>query len=178
MRHVKLYKMKHGCFMRGNCKENEAEHKTFKTLIQNTNRHIDSISSQLLTVWTETNSTHPIFQDSENSSDNENVSTSGISQDHCIKEKWTNLVNNTITISKCYVGRIGPNEHVETILSLQSDGINVWQRQKEWFDSEVMSKTSVIFFIKHCILETIYMEGVCAVTLWSFIPLPQKKLDS
>lgn len=49
--HVTDYILHHGCIRRGNSEDNEGEHKQFKSLFNNTKRHIHSIASQLLTSW-------------------------------------------------------------------------------------------------------------------------------
>lgn len=51
MRKVEHHLIHMGCLQRGSSEENEIVHKELKVLYNSTNKHLDSIASQILTTW-------------------------------------------------------------------------------------------------------------------------------
>lgn len=66
MRHVTDHIRNLGCLRRGISEEDEESHEHFKILMVNTNRHIDTMDAQLLTVWVDRFEDRPPIVDDDN----------------------------------------------------------------------------------------------------------------
>lgn len=89
MRHISDHISDLDCIQRVISKENETLHKQFKRLVDCTNQYIDTIGTQLLSVWTSSDDTANPITDDEIQSDDDDYFPLAPHFNHLLLNTWT-----------------------------------------------------------------------------------------
>lgn len=132
MRHFKNHLINLGCLRRGSSEENEMRHKDFKAIVENTNHHLDSLSTQLLNIWVGQTSVH-FASDTDDDDCPTDVAVDENSNDE--EESggevvFSKAVSDSIALVDGLSGQSSPEDVVNKVLQLKQNGSSVWVKHK------------------------------------------------
>lgn len=127
MRHIGHHLLFLGCIRRGSSEENEIAYKEFKLLYKNTNNHVDTIASQLLTTWE--NQSVPLDQSSDRDPDGEEVDLLD-SRSTEFSNIWSSVSENAIILVQQQSGHGHPSSVLYQIMSITSKKVPIWHHLK------------------------------------------------
>lgn len=122
MRHVKHHIVHLGCLRRCSSEENEESYKQFKSIVENTNRHMHYLASQLLNVWVGRSQsfTDPDIDISDPNYDDPDTSITV--HDEQISVKWSDFVCTASSIVDQLSGSCTPADVSQQVLQLKFNG--------------------------------------------------------
>lgn len=132
-RHVHDHLIRLGCIRRGLSEENEMAHKELKCFFNCTNKHIDLISSQLLTSWVEHTRYHNILSDTAKLDRPPSPEIHGhlhkltVPSPRPISTLFNSAIADALSLVHHLSGLMTHTDIVRRILQLRHDGVLIWR---------------------------------------------------
>lgn len=117
MRHVKDHVLDLGCLSRGSSEEKEELHKHFKSRVQNTNRNIDLMASQLLNVLVQRHNFSGLTATEDFDCESEDEIECPVEENNSQFEMWTYLMSDAISTVHIKSGHFTSAQVTEAVLT-------------------------------------------------------------